>query len=303
MCELGKTVKVLIPRPRVEASSRDRLRIAAPAKINLNLLVGPRRSDGYHPLDSYVARITLYDEITLSARDDGRIALSCRGFDCGPDEQNLALRAATLLAERTGRSGARIELVKRIPPGSGLGGGSSDAAAVLVGLSQLWRLGLGEAELAALAAELGSDVPLFLGPPTVRMTGRGERIRPATIHPFWAVLCLPDISCSTAEVYRELDREAVVMEEQLDEGLLAGPPSSWRAELHNQLTPPALRVGEGLVRLRDSLSRATSLPVCMTGSGSGLFVLCDSRDEATRVSDGLDPAPRPRCLIVQNNPW
>ena len=136
--------EVLAARPRRAVLADGGLRVAAPAKINLDLLVGPRRPDGYHDIDSLVAKITLYDELAARLREDGPVGLHCEGLDCGPIEENLALRAARLLAERAGRrvGGAEIRLAKAIPPGRGLGGGSSDAAAALVALDELWRLGL-----------------------------------------------------------------------------------------------------------------------------------------------------------------
>jgi len=274
--------------------------LAAPAKLNLNLLVGPRRPDGYHPLDSFVVRVSLRDHVALRRRTDGVLSLSCEGADCGPPEQNLALRAARLLQEHTGSAaGVEIELHKTIPPGRGLGGGSSDAAAVLAGLRSLWGLALPEEELARLAATLGSDVPLFLGPPACRMTGRVERIEPAEAHPFCAVLILPDLHCSTAAVYAEFDRRPEPMAPQLDAALLRRPPSAWRDRLVNQLAGPARRVCPELGRLQDAAAEAAGLPVHVTGSGSAMFLLCDGHAEAREAMDRLPPGIRRLCRLVE----
>jgi 4-diphosphocytidyl-2-C-methyl-D-erythritol kinase len=279
------------------------LHLAAPAKINLNLLVGPRREDGYHPIDSFVARVTFYDEVMLVPRRDGRIVLRCTGADCGPDEENLAFRAAELLAEGRGTGGAAIELTKRIPPGRGLGGGSSDAAAVLAGLNELWNLGLAVSHLAELARRLGSDVPFFLGKPAARMTGRGEILQPLAVHPFWAVLYLPLFPCPTAEVFRAYDRLPDQPREQLDPSVLTDPPSRWRGRMANQLLPAARQVSGELAIAYDRLSRALPVPVCMTGSGSGLFALCDDLAEAQAFLAAAPQDLRDACRIVASNDW
>jgi 4-diphosphocytidyl-2-C-methyl-D-erythritol kinase len=277
--------------------------LAAAAKINLNLLVGPRRQDGYHPIDSFVTRITLYDEVAIVPRRDGRIVLRCTGADCGRAEQNVAFRAASLLAEGRSSPGATIELTKRIPPGSGLGGGSADAVAVLAGLNDLWGLGLAADRLAELAGRLGSDVPFFLGPPAARLTGRGEIIQPLAVHAFCAVLYLPSFSCFTAEVYREYDRLPRTPQPQLDPAILAGPPSRWRGLLRNDLLAAAGQVAKELAAAHDRLSRALPVPVCLTGSGSALFALCDDLAEARAVLSAVPQDLHGACRIVVRNDW
>jgi 4-diphosphocytidyl-2-C-methyl-D-erythritol kinase len=298
-----KDIEATGPLPRAEALSGGGLLVCAAGKINLNLLVGPPREDGYHSLDSLVAKVTLYDEIELRLRSDGRIGFSCCGADCGEDEHNLALRAAKLLADGRDVPGADIVLRKRIPPGKGLGGGSSDAAAVLRGLNELWRLGLSKGGLAALAAELSSDAPLFLGPPGARMTGRGERIESITVHPFLAVLWVSDLVCSTTAVYKTFDHSPAEMGKQLDPKLLAGPPSHWRGLLENQLAPAAEWLYPQLRRVREEISVAVSKPVCLTGSGSALFVLCNDLEEARQVLAASPERLRRDCIIVASNPW
>lgn len=302
----GDSEILVTDRPRIEPSGTDALRVRAPAKINLNLLVGPRRPDGFHPLDSFVARVTLYDEIELRSRHDGRICFACTGADCGPDEQNLAHRAARVLGAESGRAagGADIVLSKRIPAGSGLGGGSSDAAAVLVGLNELWGLSKSAAELTELALQLSSDAAIFFGPPTARMTGRGERIEPAAVHPFFAVVYLSDFASATAEVYAAFDRQQCAEVEQLEPELLAdNPPSCWRGRLSNQLTDAAVEVCGELGELRRRLCEAAGLAVSMTGSGSAFFILCDTLQEARQLLTKLPGDLRERCIIVRQNPW
>lgn len=279
------------------------LRVYAPAKINLNLLVGARRSDGYHPVDSCIAKITLYDQIDLQPRDDGNITLTCEGFPCGSAEKNLAHRAAVLMAADRETPGVDMRLVKQIPPGGGLGGGSSDAASVLAGLNELWKLKLTKVALHEIAAELGSDVPLFLGNTASRVTGRGERLEPIDVFSFWAVLILPGLHCPTPEVYRAFDAEPTPRFAQLDTSLLAQPPSKWRDQLENHLANPACRVCPALGKLHRRLSNILPLPVHLSGSGSSLFVLCDEKAEAEQIMDAMPAEVKSGCRVVRKNPW
>jgi 4-diphosphocytidyl-2-C-methyl-D-erythritol kinase len=277
----------------VEVLADGGLRALAPAKINLNLLVGLVRADGFHPLDSYVTRVNLADELTFHKRDDGRIVLELADetIDTGPRERNLVVRAARLLRQRTGRAdGASIRLVKRIPAGGGLGGGSSDAAATLQALRRLWNVEMAEGEMAELAAELGSDVPLFLRPGPVRMRGRGEILEPVEIPRLNVLLMAPDMSCPTGEVYGAFEALEVEPVEQLDPSIFREPVETWRGRLVNQLAPAARAIRPELATLWDRLSAACPAPVCLTGSGSTLFALFGDgarRDAAMARLEGL----------------
>ena len=204
-----------------------------------------------------------------------------------------------------------IELSKSIPPGAGLGGGSSDAAAVLEGLIELWDIALPPERLAELAGRLGSDVPLFLGPPAASVSGRGERFEVARVHPFTAVLHLPPIVCPTAEVYAAFDR-LWQNREKGDRHLRCAsepvpffgePPSVWRGEIRNDLATAAFAVSEELRRTHALLAEATGLPVSVTGSGSGLFILCDDAEEARAVVGRLPPDLPGRTVLVGMNPF
>ncbi len=302
------TSSPLPAQPRLEPLDGGGLRVFAPAKLNLNLLVGPRGQDGYHGLDSLVAKVTLYDCVEVRVVPGGGDSLRCDGADCGPPEGNLARRAARLLRESCGwREGAEIVLHKSIPPGKGLGGGSSDAAAVLAALNELYGRPLGEGDLLALAARLGSDVPLFLGPPAVRMTGRGERLAPLRVHPFFAALVLPDCQCATPAVYRAFDESPAAPGEQIAEEALTAPPSAWRGRMRNDLAAAARKVCPELGDLWDDLSAVVGAPVQLTGSGSGLFVLCDDAAEAEAVLSAMRPRLRAHGgahgLVVRASPW
>ena len=280
------------------------LSLWAPAKINLNLMVGALGSDGFHPIDSIVAKVTLYDSMELRRRSDGRVVLDCTGADCGPPEKNLVTRAAKLLSGGRDVCGADIKLSKAIPPGAGLGGGSSDAAAALRGLNELWGLGYDQAALSELAAQLGSEVSLFLGPPAARMTGRGECVEPLDVCDLTAVLVLSELVCSTVEVYGAYDRLGAAESEQLDTSLLStGPPSGWRDRLHNDLANAAMDVCPELPVLRDRIRGGVDAPVHVTGSGSALFMLFDDSDQAANAVAGFDLDLQNMCAIVGLNPW
>ncbi len=292
--------------PTASAMSASKtIRIEAPAKLNLNLLVNRKAESGYHPLDSVVARISLHDVLELTLRDDGEVTFQVEGLECGPTGENLAFSAARVLKRLAGSvgidvPGVDIHLCKYIPPGGGLGGGSSDAASTLLALNELWNLQRTREQLSILAAELGSDVPLFLGPSTLRMTGRGETVEPLTVHPFWAVLHLPELHCPTRDVYRAFDDDPPQMAEQLDLATFAQPPSVWRERLVNQLAPAAMRVQPELAERFRQLNERLPAPVCLTGSGSAMFMLADTPEEAHAARACLPEDLQRHSQVVAN---
>jgi 4-diphosphocytidyl-2-C-methyl-D-erythritol kinase len=272
----------------------------APAKINLHLEVLGLRADGYHELAMVMQSIDLLDALELTSCADGAIALTCDRPDLPTDGSNLVVRAAELLRERAGRPelGARIRLRKRIPVGAGLAGGSSDAAAALVGLNALWNLGFGTAELHALATRLGSDVPFCLEGGTQLCFGRGERLEPVPVDhaPGLALLLIkhPGASVSTPWAYARcrqqrggsylsseeafaLRREALrrgPLLQALRRGRLLPP---LRNDLQAVVEPeqPSVRAALGLLRrLPDTLA------VAMSGSGPSVFALFAALDQA-----------------------
>ena len=186
--------------------------VGAPAKINLFLRVLGRRPDGFHDLETLILPISLQDRIRIHAHADTSartlsLELTLRGdpdlvHGIPADETNLALRAATALAERCGVRGfAEIEVDKRVPHAAGLGGGSADAAAVLRALDRLWGCALSPGELAALGAEVGSDVPALLADGPVTVGGRGERVEPAAVAAFRWALITPPAHVSTRDAF------------------------------------------------------------------------------------------------------
>ena len=181
----------------------------APAKLNLFLHVTGRRADGYHNLQTAFRLIDLADTLRFTARADGNVTLQ-RPLAGVPPEQDLCMRAAVLLKQATGhQAGVEIELVKRLPMGGGVGGGSSDAATTLVVLNFLWRLGLKRGELQQLALKLGADVPLFVFGENAFAEGVGEQLNPLVLPAAWYLVLVPPVQVPTASVFAapELTRE------------------------------------------------------------------------------------------------
>jgi len=293
-------ITILPAGPAVEPLAGGGSLRRAPAKLNLALRVGPRRADRFHDIDSVVARITFYDELTFRA-GDGPFGLDVTGIDCGPIEENLVHRAADLL----GATGVRVGLDKRIPAGAGLGGGSSDAATALVGLNEACGLGLSADRLATAAAELGSDVPSFLGSPAARMRGRGEIVEAADVHAFWAVLVTPGINCQTGQVYAAFDELSGDRPgpEPVDVEAFAAPPSHWGEAAVNDLAEAAALACPLLGEAIERLSSAADRPVHVTGSGSGLCMFADDAADAERLAVAVASATPGTCRIVTINPW
>jgi 4-diphosphocytidyl-2-C-methyl-D-erythritol kinase len=188
--------------------------VSAPAKVNLLLRVGPKGADGYHDIFSIVQQVSLSDRLQVAVRRRG-LEFSCHGLTVPTGRDNLVVQAAERLQRAAHISaGATIRLVKRIPVGAGLGGGSSDAAAAVLALNRVWRIGWSRRRLAETVASLGSDVALFFSAPLSVVEGTGGVVRP--LHdasgrgslrlPWWLVVIYPDLVSPTAEAYRALDR-------------------------------------------------------------------------------------------------
>ncbi len=262
---------------------------SAPAKVNLTLRVMGRRADGYHDLESVVAGVDLFDRLTMRPAD--ALVLTCQDAGIPAGDENLVMKAARLLRDACGvRSGADIRLKKNIPAGRGFGGGSSDAAAALAGLNVLWRTGRSAAELASLGARLGSDVPLFFGPTTAVIRGRGERIESVAARCGWLLaLAWPDHANPTADVYAAYDRmaPAAARRPAATEILkhLDGPVRAAGPCLVNDLEPAARSVRTDGPDLRAIFERAGAPAVGMTGSGSAYFALADTEAEARRLAE------------------
>ena len=254
------------------------LSLLAPAKLNLFLHVLGRRPDGYHDLQSVFRCISLFDEIQIEKRPtDQPLTLSCN-VDLGDPQDNLVLRAAALLQERSStRYGAHVILKKQIPVGAGLGGGSSDAAAVLVGLNDLWSLNFTAAELQQLGAALGADIPFFIQGGDAWVAGLGERIEPLQLASSWYVVAYPNVVIPTAEIFSDPDLTRDAEPSTIARFLGSGPADVWR----NDLEAVAVRRYPEVGQLKNWLSRHGTAK--MSGSGSAVFLEVASEGQAQAV--------------------
>lgn len=181
------------------------LTLPAPAKLNLFLHITGRRADGYHLLQTLFVFLDFADEITLSVREDGAVTRPV-GADHVPEDADLTVKAARLLQRVTGCAlGVEISVLKKIPMGGGLGGGSSDAATVLQGLNQLWQCSLNDDALAELGLRLGADVPVFVRGHAAWAEGVGEQLTPVEIPSVWYVVIHPNVHVPTAELFSAPD--------------------------------------------------------------------------------------------------
>ncbi len=245
----------------------------APAKLNLFLHVVGRRKDGYHLLQTAFRFIDYGDELSLRVRADGAI---CRTTALAgvPAEQDLSVRAAQALQRETGcREGVDIGIVKRLPMGGGLGGGSSDAATTLIALNRLWRTGLTRGRLQQLALTLGADVPVFVFGKNAFAEGIGERLQALQLPPAWYLILVPELAVSTAKIFSatELTRNTNAIT------IAAFSVSQGR----NDLEPVVCRRYPQVARHLEWLHRYGDAR--MTGSGACVFCAFDSEEQARKV--------------------
>lgn len=282
--------------------------VRAPAKVNLFLELRGRRADGYHDLETLMVAVDLADSLTVTASDGGELALTCNDPALDSSPANLVCRAAELLRQRTGHGGGSVmRLEKNIPTAAGLGGGSSDAAAALLALNQLWNLGQSRERLAEWAGELGSDVPFFLLGHAAWCTGRGEIVESlAPGGPLHFVLVCPPFGCPTAEVYRrsrvpDRPRDGTAIRR----AVASGDAAAVGRELFNRLEAPAAELRPELPGLFDALRRLDPLGVALSGSGSTVFAVARDDSDARRIADritqpGEPDVSRPRVHIVRS---
>jgi len=250
------------------------------AKINIGLRVLGKRTDGYHDIETVFHQIDLHDELTLEPAETVRLTSTSPDVPC--DSTNLCVRAAQLILKHTGRNeGVDIRLMKHIPVGAGLGGGSSDAAAVLKALNKLWNGGLQTRELESLAAQLGSDVPFFVHGGTAVGTSRGEVLDSFQLDvPYWILTATPSIHVSTAWAYSVVQpafNTGAAPLRTLVEKKIANP-EQLRPGVWNDFEEPVFGKHPEILRLKEKLEDAGSLFTQMSGSGSTVFGFF--RDEA-----------------------
>ena len=270
----------------------------APAKLNLFLHITGRRPDGYHELQTLFQLIDLCDSVAVTVRDDGRIERPEGPADV-PPESDLVVRAARALQAASGTHlGATLRVLKRIPMGGGLGGGSSDAATTLLALDALWGCRLGSDELARLGLPLGADVPVFVRGFSSWAEGVGERLTPVTLPERWYVIIHPGVAVSTRDVFQssELTRNSPLITIR----------AFFEAGGRNDCEPVVRARCPEVAAALDWLSRYA--PARLTGTGSCIFASCATAIEAERiaarvpdewtsfVARGVDVSPAHRSL-------
>ncbi len=258
-----------------------RLSVPAPAKLNLFLHVTGRRDDGYHLLETLMVAIDAGDTITLTCRDDGAIERTSELAGVAP-ERDLAVRAAVAMKQATACPfGVDIAVAKRIPQGGGMGGGSSDAATVLLALNRLWEANLTRDRLMAIGLALGADVPFFLGGEPALARGIGERLTPVTLPSLWVAVIVPLIAVSTATIFAapELTRNtASAKMEVFSEGYGRNDLQSFAVARF-----PGIAVALGSLSGRSAHAR-------MTGSGGCVFAPFATEAEACAAVEAKPPA-------------
>jgi len=259
--------------------------LTAAAKVNLALEVLGKRPDGYHELATVLQTVDLMDRLVLEDADE--LALTTSSADVPADGGNLALRAAVALREATKvERGVRVHLEKRVPVAAGLGGGSSDAAAVLLGLNRLWGLRWPLARLAEVAVTLGMDVPFFLRGGVALGTGRGEQLTPLAGMPLALVLVSPGTPLSTAAVYGRVTPamySSGAEARRMAAALRTRKPGEVAASLYNGLEAAAAGAHPDLTRMRAALMAAGALGVLMSGSGPTMFGVARSFEQARQI--------------------
>jgi 4-diphosphocytidyl-2-C-methyl-D-erythritol kinase len=265
------------------------------AKINLYLYVVSRRQDGYHNLCSLMTRIDLADDMRFDF-SAGTVNVSCEHPDVPEDESNLACKAANLFFDaakgKIGRSGVAIDIVKRIPVGGGLGGGSSNAAATLISLNQFHGNLFSPSELMVLGLSLGADVPFFISGRPAIARGVGEKLENVEKLDFChLVLCTPDVHAVTADVYKNIDfrltKKPVYIKSTGLNVPIRGQKFDMADQLHNDLEEPACRLYPKIRETREEMASLLGKTVHMTGSGSSLFALYPDLEQARKGYDTL----------------
>ena len=284
------------------------MRIRAPAKINLQLRVVGKRKDGYHLIDTIMVPVSLYDQIEITrkhapatVKNSEIVKVTCDHPAVPQGKKNLAYKAARmLLKNQEMREGVHIHITKRIPVGAGLGGGSSDAAAILVGLNRLLDLNYSLRKLERIGLSLGADVPFFIRGVPARARGIGERLTP--IREFlrlWFVIAYPGFAVSTAWVYRNL--HVKLTKSRLDTSIicLLGSSDKVRGFLVNDLETVTASRYPKIELLKEQLIRAGVTGAFMSGSGSSVFGVFDSRRSARHAVRGLRKEEGVQTFLVQ----
>ncbi|MFH2002000.1 MAG: 4-(cytidine 5'-diphospho)-2-C-methyl-D-erythritol kinase [Planctomycetota bacterium] len=289
-----------------EKTGSHSLKILAPAKLNLFLEVLGKRPDGFHELETIMQTVSLYDELNIHSKGKD-IIFHSSGRDAGPPGENLVLKAAHLFRKKAKiRTGFEIHLNKLIPVGAGLGGGSSDCAAVLMGLNRLCESPLTQNDLVTLGGALGSDVPFFFYCGTARCTGRGEIIEPLyDVKPLHFLIFFPGIHLSTPKVYENLNLG--LTKRKNDSRLLIAlskndNESKINKCLFNRLERSALESEPTLAGAMKTLEQKGFSSLRVTGSGSSFFTIQRELDAKGNRSEFLNMGLHWECFLVESSP-
>ncbi|MCF6147381.1 MAG: 4-(cytidine 5'-diphospho)-2-C-methyl-D-erythritol kinase [Candidatus Kuenenia sp.] len=267
-----------------------KIKIAAPAKINLFLEILGKRPDGYHEIETVMQKVCLYDYIYME--DNECMEFNCSNPELEKGEDNLIVKAVRLLQRESGISrGIKIFLEKNIPIGAGLGGGSSDAAATLFGVNKMWQLGYDTEKLMSFAARLGSDIPFFIGKNTAICKGRGEIIQPFPSKVKYSyVIIYPGFEVCTAIIYKNFKIALTKNFKDVNftlRALESGDVGLLGKYLYNRLEDVVFKLYPQLEKIRQKLEKFNFCGVLLSGSGSAMYGLCRRESEAKNIGQKL----------------
>ncbi|MEC2157539.1 4-(cytidine 5'-diphospho)-2-C-methyl-D-erythritol kinase [Virgibacillus halodenitrificans] len=263
----------------------------APAKINLSLDVLSKRDDGYHNVEMIMTTIDLSDRVMLSEIAEDRIEVALESRYVPSDERNLAYKAAKVFKDTYRiRKGVRINIEKSIPVSAGLGGGSTDAAAVLRGLNRLWSLNIPTEKLQEMGDMIGTDVPFCVQGKTAIATGRGEKIeRLPSPPPGWVVLAKPDIGVSSRTIFQRIDMKEISHPNtsQILRALNSGDFQSMCDYIGNSLEAITMNLHPEVLRIKKAMVQAGASGVLMSGSGPTVYGLVEHHSKARRIYNSM----------------
>ncbi len=287
------------------------LLVRAPAKINLSLLIAGKRPDGFHEIETVMAKVNWYDEILIQPGQQSGIELICKGQNWAPaGQENLVYQTAKLLLEKCGlEARMKVTLTKNIPAGTGLGSASSDAAATLIGLNQFLKCGLDDKILYELAPDLGSDVSFFLNGPLAFCTGKGEKVEKLKENfDFLALVILPDVTVSTKRVYANYKHDFTLyqrLHSQINAYIQKNRIDLVVQVCANMLEPCCFGLNKVLAEVKGKVESLGIEPCCLSGSGSAMFYIIKSGDEekAREYQRIIYEEIGCKSIIVSNNRW
>lgn len=279
----------------------DSIKLLAPAKVNLRLLVLRKREDGYHELETIMQMVDLCDEVEISGKKDGEISLYCQGEGAPEGKKNLAHQAAYSFLKRVkNKTPVKIAIHKRIPIGSGLGGGSSNAASVIMGLNQLLDAGFSNEKLREIGKEIGADVPFFIFQKTAIATGIGEKLEGIEFPKFWFVLVNPGFAISSAWAYNNLNLRLTKRTRNTSIDELIKPPPHLNELLCNDLEIAVRGRYPVIQEMKDALLLNGAKAALMSGSGPTVFGVFSNKEKAQNVFKILRSRYNWRVFLVRS---